>query len=160
MKRTRSAFRSGKLVNTPEGEQGFWPSYADMMSSFALILFFLMLIAYLQNMITGNQLVSTQKVLKATQDTLATTVVQVEDAKKELSSLTLDLDNLGFESQPMEAFKYALALPHGMILVTGPTGSGKTTTMGKLAKQWRDQGLSVMMAAGDTFRAAAVEPHG
>ena len=46
--------------------------------------------------------------------------------------------------------------PH-VVLVVGVNGSGKTTTMGKLAKQWKDQGLSVMMAAGDTFRAAAVE---
>lgn len=46
--------------------------------------------------------------------------------------------------------------PH-VILVVGVNGSGKTTTMGKLAKQWKDQGMSVMMAAGDTFRAAAVE---
>ncbi|MBN2310187.1 MAG: Flp pilus assembly complex ATPase component TadA [Candidatus Hydrogenedentes bacterium] len=44
-------------------------------------------------------------------------------------SLTLDLDKLGFEQQPMEAFKEALKLPFGMILLTGPTGSGKTTTL-------------------------------
>jgi fused signal recognition particle receptor len=44
-----------------------------------------------------------------------------------------------------------------VILVVGVNGSGKTTTIGKLAKFWQDQGLSVMMAAGDTFRAAAVE---
>lgn len=44
-------------------------------------------------------------------------------------SLTLDLDSLGFEPQPMEAFKQALDMPHGMILLTGPTGSGKTTTL-------------------------------
>lgn len=44
-----------------------------------------------------------------------------------------------------------------VILVVGVNGSGKTTTMGKLAKHWKDQGRSVMMAAGDTFRAAAVE---
>ena len=46
--------------------------------------------------------------------------------------------------------------PH-VILVAGVNGSGKTTTIGKLAKQFRDRGLSVMLAAGDTFRAAAVE---
>lgn len=46
--------------------------------------------------------------------------------------------------------------PH-VVLVVGVNGSGKTTTIGKLAKLWKDQGLSVMMAAGDTFRAAAVE---
>jgi len=46
--------------------------------------------------------------------------------------------------------------PH-IILVTGVNGSGKTTTIGKLAKQFRDAGHSVMLAAGDTFRAAAIE---
>ena len=44
-----------------------------------------------------------------------------------------------------------------VILVVGVNGSGKTTTIGKLAKQYRDAGHSVMLAAGDTFRAAAVE---
>ncbi len=44
-------------------------------------------------------------------------------------SLTLDLDSLGFEPQPMNDFRFALQLPHGMVLMTGPTGSGKTTTL-------------------------------
>jgi fused signal recognition particle receptor len=44
-----------------------------------------------------------------------------------------------------------------VILVVGVNGSGKTTTIGKLAKQYRDAGYAVMLAAGDTFRAAAVE---
>ncbi len=43
------------------------------------------------------------------------------------------------------------------ILVVGVNGSGKTTTIGKLARQYQKQGHSVMLAAGDTFRAAAVE---
>ena len=46
--------------------------------------------------------------------------------------------------------------PH-VILIVGVNGTGKTTTIGKLAKQFRQRGLSVMLAAGDTFRAAAVE---
>ena len=46
--------------------------------------------------------------------------------------------------------------PH-VVLVCGVNGSGKTTTIGKLAQQYRNQGLKVMLAAGDTFRAAAVE---
>lgn len=46
--------------------------------------------------------------------------------------------------------------PH-VVLVVGVNGSGKTTTIGKLAKIYREQGLSVMLAAGDTFRAAAVD---
>ncbi|MFQ5633732.1 MAG: signal recognition particle-docking protein FtsY [Gammaproteobacteria bacterium] len=44
-----------------------------------------------------------------------------------------------------------------LLLVVGVNGSGKTTTIGKLARNFRDQGLSVMLAAGDTFRAAAIE---
>jgi fused signal recognition particle receptor len=46
--------------------------------------------------------------------------------------------------------------PH-VILVVGVNGAGKTTTIGKMAKQFSEQGLSVSLAAGDTFRAAAVE---
>ena len=48
------------------------------------------------------------------------------------------------------------AKPH-VILLVGVNGSGKTTTAGKLAQQWRREGKSVMLAAGDTFRAAAIE---
>ena len=44
-----------------------------------------------------------------------------------------------------------------VILMIGVNGSGKTTTIGKLAQQFADQGKSVMLAAGDTFRAAAIE---
>lgn len=46
--------------------------------------------------------------------------------------------------------------PH-VVLVVGVNGSGKTTTIGKLAQRFRSEGLNVMLAAGDTFRAAAVE---
>ena len=46
--------------------------------------------------------------------------------------------------------------PH-VILVIGVNGAGKTTTIGKLAKKFSDDGQSVLLAAGDTFRAAAIE---
>jgi fused signal recognition particle receptor len=46
--------------------------------------------------------------------------------------------------------------PH-VILIVGVNGAGKTTTIGKMAKQFKNQGKSVMLAAGDTFRAAATE---
>ena len=46
--------------------------------------------------------------------------------------------------------------PH-VILVVGVNGTGKTTTIGKLALQYREQGLRPILVAGDTFRAAAVE---
>ena len=44
-----------------------------------------------------------------------------------------------------------------MILAVGVNGVGKTTTIGKLASRFRSQGLSVLLAAGDTFRAAGIE---
>jgi fused signal recognition particle receptor len=44
-----------------------------------------------------------------------------------------------------------------VILMVGINGAGKTTTIGKLARRFKAEGLSVMLAAGDTFRAAAVE---
>ncbi len=44
-----------------------------------------------------------------------------------------------------------------VILMVGINGAGKTTTIGKLAQRYKEEGLSVMLAAGDTFRAAAVE---
>jgi fused signal recognition particle receptor len=44
-----------------------------------------------------------------------------------------------------------------VILVVGVNGSGKTTTIGKLTRRLRDEGKSVLLAAGDTFRAAAIE---
>ncbi len=44
-----------------------------------------------------------------------------------------------------------------VVLVLGVNGSGKTTTIGKLSKQWKDQGYQISLVAGDTFRAAAIE---
>ena len=45
------------------------------------------------------------------------------------STLQLDMTKLGFEVGPLADFKHAIAKPYGMVLVTGPTGSGKTTTL-------------------------------
>ncbi len=71
--------------------------------------------------------------------------------------------------QALRADLLALVQPHAqpleippaprpfVILTVGVNGAGKTTTIGKLAMRFRQQGLSVMLAAGDTFRAAAVE---
>jgi fused signal recognition particle receptor len=47
-----------------------------------------------------------------------------------------------------------------VILVVGVNGTGKTTTIGKLASRYRDEGLTVLLAAADTFRAAAIEQLG
>ncbi len=45
------------------------------------------------------------------------------------SNLQLNLESLGFEAQALDDFRYAIQQPYGMILVTGPTGSGKSTTL-------------------------------
>ena len=98
--------RSDALVKSAEGEQGFWPSYADMMSAVALILFFLMLLSYIQNLITGNNLRSTREeldltsatlaetriTLADTEDVLALTLRDVADAQSDLEKITIDLD--------------------------------------------------------------------
>ncbi len=60
------------------------------------------------------------------------------------SSLTLDLEKLGFEEQPMEAFRESLKLPFGMILLTGPTGSGKTTTLYSALHRLNDTGRNIV----------------
>lgn len=100
--------RADSMVKSAEGEQGFWPSYADMMSAVALILFFLMLLSYIQNLITGNNLQNTQELLddtktrlastelelRDTEDSLSLTLKQVEDAESELSKITIDLDRV------------------------------------------------------------------
>lgn len=90
--RRHGSGQTDQLAASAQGEQGFWPSYADMMSSLALILFFLMLISYIQNLITGNDLQSTQEVLANTQTQLEQTQAQVKSAEDELASITLDLD--------------------------------------------------------------------
>ena len=62
--------RSEAFVRSNDGEQGFWPSYADMMSAVALILFFVMLLSYIQNLITGNNLQNTKAALADTEGQL------------------------------------------------------------------------------------------
>lgn len=57
----------------------------------------------------------------------------------------------------MKPLRLDLSKKPFVILVVGVNGSGKTTTIAKLAKQYRDDGHKVVLAAGDTFRAAAVE---
>ncbi|MCA9671854.1 MAG: type IV-A pilus assembly ATPase PilB [Myxococcales bacterium] len=45
------------------------------------------------------------------------------------SNLQLDMTRLGFDTEPLDQFQYCIHQPYGMVLVTGPTGSGKTTTL-------------------------------
>ena len=85
--------RSDAFVHSSDGEQGFWPSYADMMSAVALILFFLMLLSYIQNLITGNNLQSTKATLAVTQAELVETQDQLAGTQEELSATQVELDD-------------------------------------------------------------------
>ena len=100
--------RTDAMVKSQEGARGFWQAYADMMSAVALIRFFLMLLSYISNMITGNnlkntesqledtriQLVAREKELNELESTLAVTKQQVEDAASELQKVSEDLDEV------------------------------------------------------------------
>ncbi len=62
------------------------------------------------------------------------------------SSLQLDLTKLGFDEKPLQDFMEAIEKPYGMILVTGPTGSGKTTTLYSALSQLNRPGVNIMTA--------------
>ncbi|BET95399.1 signal recognition particle-docking protein FtsY [Xenorhabdus taiwanensis] len=79
---------------------------------------------------------------------------ELKDAEALYSKLKEEMsDILAKVDKPLEIEG---KLPY-VILMVGVNGVGKTTTIGKLARQYQSQGKSVMLAAGDTFRAAAVE---
>src|SRR5512135_3174642 len=61
-----------------------------------------------------------------------------------------------FASSSMATINWRLASP-AVVLVVGVNGTGKTTTIGKLSQRLQTEGKKVMLAAGDTFRAAAAE---
>lgn len=60
------------------------------------------------------------------------------------SNISVGLDKLGFLSVPLSTFKTALARPYGMILVTGPTGSGKSTTLYSIINQLNTQERNII----------------
>lgn len=80
---------------------------------------------------------------------------QLKDATALYELLKVELKKI------IEKVSQPLEIPESdgpfVMLMVGVNGVGKTTTIGKLAKQFQAQGKSVMLAAGDTFRAAAVE---
>ena len=73
-----------------EQEQNFWPSFTDMISTIALILFFLMLLSYVQNIITGTN-------LKTKEEQLRLANADIQETKKELMILEDQLDELNAE---------------------------------------------------------------
>ena len=84
----------------------------------------------------------------AARDELGETKILYDYLRRELTELLVKCEEpltIGSDSRPF------------VILAVGVNGAGKTTTIGKLARYFKDQGFSVLLAAGDTFRAAAVE---
>jgi type IV pilus assembly protein PilB len=61
-------------------------------------------------------------------------------------NLTLDLDKLGFPDNGLHAFHKAIESPYGIVLVTGPTGSGKTTTLYSALTRLNQPGVNIMTA--------------
>lgn len=95
---------------------------------------------------------TTQKIIRSLTEHASRKQLKDADAlhdllKVEMGSILAKVD------QPIDLQTYKPFV----ILMVGVNGVGKTTTIGKLAKQFQNQGKSVMLAAGDTFRAAAVE---
>jgi len=80
---------------------------------------------------------------------------QLNDAEALMGALREDMRKM------LEPVNVPLSIPASdqpfVLLMVGINGAGKTTTIGKIARHLQDQGRSVMLAAGDTFRAAAVE---
>ena len=62
------------------------------------------------------------------------------------SNLQLDMAKLGFDPKPLEDFKWAIEQPWGMVLVTGPTGSGKTTTLYSALSDLNRPGVNISTA--------------
>lgn len=95
---------------------------------------------------------TTQSLIKALQQHISRK--QIADANALFETLSqLMVERLQRVQKPRPAF---IEHPHIMV-VCGINGAGKTTTIGKLAYYFKNQGHKVMLAAGDTFRAAAVE---
>uniref|UniRef100_A0A7C4TCY4 Type IV-A pilus assembly ATPase PilB n=1 Tax=candidate division WOR-3 bacterium TaxID=2052148 RepID=A0A7C4TCY4_UNCW3 len=62
------------------------------------------------------------------------------------SAIQLNLDLLGFEPSTLKTFRRAIKTPYGIVLVTGPTGSGKTTTLYSALTELNDPGLNIITA--------------
>ena len=101
---------------------------------------------------------TTQKIIDHLTDSASRK--QLKDAEALLDILKQQMAGmLSKVNQPLPDVMQAHDASEGpfVILMVGVNGVGKTTTIGKLAKQFQQQGKKVMLAAGDTFRAAAVE---
>ncbi len=124
----------------------------------------------LKTLFSGNNAISAD-IAEEIEEILLTSDVGIETTESLLTSIreALKSGELKNESKVWETLRAKaqelLDVPHSpatseglkVILLVGVNGAGKTTTIGKLAQKYQAEGKSVMMAAGDTFRAAAVD---
>lgn len=82
---------------------------------------------------------------------------ELKDPQAVLQALKTELEKILLPSEQPFVLPPSPQKAPFVILMIGVNGAGKTTTIGKLAKQFQTQGKTVILAAGDTFRAAAVE---
>jgi type IV pilus assembly protein PilB len=71
---------------------------------------------------------------------------KVEVRLLDRSAVILDLEKLGFEEEPLKEFRRGIHRPFGIVLVTGPTGCGKTTTLYSALTELNDIGVNIMTA--------------
>ncbi|HWI54082.1 MAG TPA: signal recognition particle-docking protein FtsY [Desulfobacteria bacterium] len=127
-------------------------------------------VAKLENLVTGkkidDELYEELEELLIQADVGVNTAVElVEDLRKKVKERKIDdggelknvLKELIAEIMGLEEFKLTLKNKPAVIVVIGVNGAGKTTTIGKLANNLKQDGKKVLLAAGDTFRAAAID---
>lgn len=96
-----------------EGEN-FWPSFVDVMTTIALIMFFLMLLVYIQNLITGNKLTTARLKLEEAERNLARFQIEISEAQKELLLIEEEMDEtrreLALSKEMIEQQKKTIAM--------------------------------------------------
>jgi len=96
------------------GDENFWPSFVDVMTSIALIMFFLMLLVYIQNLITGNKLTTARNRLEEAEKRLAQFQIEISEAKKELLLLEEEMEEtrkeLALSKEMIEQQKKTIAM--------------------------------------------------
>ncbi|MGA1862590.1 signal recognition particle-docking protein FtsY [Deferribacter thermophilus] len=94
---------------------------------------------------------TTLKIIEAVRDEVSRKVLKnPEDLKNSIKNKIFEILNIENSLKQVDEKPY-------VILVVGVNGVGKTTTIAKIAKMFKDNGLKTMLAAGDTFRAAAID---
>lgn len=79
------------MLMTDEGTENFWPSFTDLISTISMILFVLVLLAYIQNLIAGKQLIAMREELSESTKRIATARSQLEQSQRRLNALSAEI---------------------------------------------------------------------